>query len=481
MNMLSHQDKRFYIVLIITLVIMFGTGFLPPIGQITSDGMRVLGIFIGCIFAWVFGEVVWSSILGVVLVTIFGYSAMPENFASTYASSNVSLLVTSLVFCYAIEKSGLLAEISKWIVGMKWAQKSPWRLVLAFYVAALIVAALVVNFILATILLWSVFYELSKEIRVKPFDTYSNVVLCGITVAACMGQSLVPYSSIPTTTRSLALQFNDAFVFNTAEYLMLTILLAIIALPLMLLVLRLCFGKKVNQIVIPKKEPYKMKLNIESKVSLALLIIIILVLIVPNFLPADNALRIMCNNNLTGTGVFMIGAILLMIIHVKGKPVLDIAEGLANLPWPLFLLCSAALCISNYLTADEMGVVPTIISVLNPMIEGKSAFVVTMIFVALGLVMTNLINDFATLMILFPIAASFVLDAGGSIMVLAIMISQATVQGCLMPSGSMVGAMLHGNSQWLKPKEILITVGIMEFVILIALMIATALGRLIGI
>ena len=224
-----------------------------------------------------------------------------------------------------------------------------------------------------------------------------------------------------------------------------------------------------------------MKLNIESKVSLALLIIIILVLIVPNFLPADNALRIMCNNNLTSTGVFMIGAILLMIIHVKGKPVLDIAEGLANLPWPLFLLCSAALCISNYLTADEMGVVPTIISVLNPMIEGKSAFVVTMIFVALGLVMTNLINDFATLMILFPIAASFVLDAGGSIMVLAIMISQATVQGCLMPSGSMVGAMLHGNSQWLKPKEILITVGIMEFVILIALMIATALGRLIGI
>lgn len=481
MSTLSHQDKRFYIVLLITLAIMLGMGFLPPIGQITPDGMRVLGIFIGCIFAWVFGEVVWSSILGIVLLTLFGYGTMAENFTSAYSNPNVSLLISSLVFCYAIEKSGLLGEISRWIVGMKWAQKSPWMLVLAFYIAALVVAALVVNFILATILLWSVFYELAKEIKVKPFETYSNIVLCGITVAACMGQSLVPYSSIPTTTRSLAMQFDEAFVFNTANYLMLTILLAVISLPLIMLVLRLCFGKKVSQIVIPKKDPYKMILNTESKVSLSLLIIIIVLLIVPNFLPADNAIRVMCNNNLSSTGMFMIGAIILMLIHVKGKPVLDIAEGLANLPWPLFLLCSAALCISDYMTADEMGVVPTIVSLLNPLIEGKSAFAVTMIFVAIGLIMTNFINDFATLMILFPIAAEFVLDAGGSIMVLAIMISQATVQGCLMPSGSMVGAMLHGNSTWLKPKQIFITVGIIECVVLVALMIVTLIGRTLGI
>lgn len=481
MSTLSHQDKRFYIVLVITLAIMLGMGFLPPVGQITPDGMRVLGIFIGCIFAWVFSEVVWSSILGIVLLTLFGYGTMPQNFASAYASSNVSLLISSLVFCYAIEKSGLLAEISKWIVGMKWAQKSPWGLVLAFYIAALIVAVLVVNFILATILLWSVFYELAKEIHVKPFDTYSNIVLCGIAVAACMGQSLVPYSSIPTTTRSLVLQFNESFVFNTAEYMMLTILLAVISLPLMMLVLRICFWKKVKQIHIPQKEAYKMNLNAESKIALTMLIIIILILIVPNFLPTDNALRIMFNNNLTGTGIFMIGAILLMLIHVKGKPVLDIAEGLTHLPWPLFLLCSAALCISDYMTADEMGIVPTIVSLLNPLIEGKSAFFVTMLFVAIGLIMTNFINDFATLMILFPIAAEFVLDAGGSIMVLAIMISQATVQGCLMPSGSMVGAMLHGNGQWLKPKKIVITVGIMEIVVLICLMFVTVIGRTLGI
>lgn len=481
MSTLSHQDKKFYIVLAITLVIMLGMGYLPPVGQITPDGMRILGIFIGCIFAWIFGEVVWSSILSIVLLVFFGYGTMADIFAQTYANPNVSLLIPSLVFCYAIEKSGLLGELSRWIVGMKWAQKNPWLLVLAFYVAALIVAALVVNFIVATILLWSVFYELAKEIKVKPFDTYSNIVLCGITVAACMGQSFVPYSSIPTTTRSLAMQFDEAFVFNTASYLMLTSLLAIISLPLILLVLKLIFGKKVNQIVIPKKDPYKMNLNAESKISLTMLVIIIAFLIIPNFLPADNALRIMCNNNLATTGIFMLGSVILMLIHVKGKPVLDIAEGLAKAPWPLFLLCSSALCISDYMTADEMGVVPTIVSLLNPMIEGKSSFVVIMIFVALGLIMTNFINDFATLMILFPIAAEFVLDSGGSIMVLAIMISQATVQGCLMPSGSMVGAMLHGNSTWLKPKEIIITVGIIECVVLVALMIVTVIGRMIGV
>ena len=67
-----------------------------------------------------------------------------------------------------------------------------------------------------------------------------------------------------------------------------------------------------------------------------------------------------------------------------------------------------------------MGIVPTIVSGLNPLMEGKSALAITLLFVAIGLIMTNFINDVVTCVVLYPIGAQFILDAGGSIMLLSL-------------------------------------------------------------
>lgn len=45
MSALSLKDKKFYIIVFFTIVIMFGFGFLPPFGEVTPTGMKILGIF----------------------------------------------------------------------------------------------------------------------------------------------------------------------------------------------------------------------------------------------------------------------------------------------------------------------------------------------------------------------------------------------------------------------------------------------------
>ena len=57
------MDRKKLIHTIIVLALMFLFRFLPPIGSITKDGMAVLGIFFGCIYAWTVGEVFWPSVL----------------------------------------------------------------------------------------------------------------------------------------------------------------------------------------------------------------------------------------------------------------------------------------------------------------------------------------------------------------------------------------------------------------------------------
>ena len=480
MSTLTREDKKFYIVVAITALIMYGFGFLPTFGQVSPQGMKILGIFLGCIFAWCFGELVWSSILGLVTLGIYGFGTMGVNFASAYANNTIATMITAIVFCYAIERCGLLREISKWIVGQRWAQKSPWGLVLAFFIAAVVAGAMATNAVPPIVLLWALFYEMAKEIGIKPYEPLSVIILCGIGVAAYVGVAMMPYAAMTVLVRGAAEAFDPAFVFNVGQYMLINFFAAILFVPLVVLMLRLIAGSKVN-FEMPKRESYKMTLTAEMKICLAFLVFLILSMVLPNFLPADNAIRLFFGSKLTIVGTFMLLSAILMVIHINGKPVLDIAEGIKYIPWPLVLLVSSALAISGFITADGMGIVPTIVTALNPLMEGKSALAITLLFVANDLIMTNFINDVVTCMVLYPIGAQFILDAGGSIMLFAILFAQVTIQGCLMPSGSIVGAMFHGNAGWMKPKDIFFYVAIMEIVLLVVLLLAALLGGFLGI
>ena len=481
MSMLSKKDRKFYSIVLVSIIIMIGFRYLPTFGQITPDGMKILGIFLGCIFGWVCGELVWTSLLGLVILSLSNFGTMTDNFASAFANSTIQIMISSMVFCYSIEKSGLLSEVSKWIVGQKWAQKSPWLIVFVFFLGAAVIAIMTANFIVATVIMWMLFYELANEINVKPHDPYAVIILSGCGVAACMGNATMPYQGMPSLVNGMAQAIFPDFLYNTGQFILMTYFLTAVYLALVIVVLRFLFGTKVKSIVIPKKDAYKMQLNTQSKVTLLFLILLVVILIVPNFLPSENPIRLICNSQLTIAGSFILFSIILMIIRVNEEPILDISVALSKIQWPMIILVGTALCISDYLTADGMGVVPTIVSVLNPLIEGKSAFMVTLMFIAFGLIITNFINDMVTIMVLFPIAAQFITDAGGSIMLLAILFGQACVQGCLMPSGSAVGAMLHANPEWMSSKDVFKYVAIMETVVLSCLIFIALLGGVVGI
>lgn len=165
-----------------------------------------------------------------------------------------------------------------------------------------------------------------------------------------------------------------------------------------------------------------------------------------------------------------------------GEAILNIEKALTSgIPWSLIFLVSAALGVSDYLVADGMGIVPTIVSVLTPIMAGKSAITVAIIFLLLGLVMTNFINDVVTITVLYPIAAQFILNAGGDVTLFVCLFVSATIQGCFMPSGSVAGAMMHGNAGWLQGKDVFKYVAIMEIVLCVVLIIVMRIGLMVGV
>ena len=478
--MSKENNLKFYIIVIITLALMFGFGYLPPISEITPEGMRVLGIFIGCIFAWCFGEIVWSSVLALICLTLFDFGTIGENFAGAYGNSTAAMLLVAIIFCYAIEQSGLLTEVATWIVGQTWAQKSPWTLVFAFYLAAMIVGAMATNIVPPIVLLWALFYEVAKEVGIKPYSRFSSIVFLGIGVVGYVGCMIMPYNIMTVTVRGAAEGYNPSFVYDIKDYIILNLLVAVIFLPLIVFVLKVLFGRSI-QINMPHKPKYKISLTANMKWTLGYLLALVVMMIVPNFLPEGNIIRDIFGTKLGILGCLMFLTVLMMLTKIDGKPLLDITEGLKNASWSMFLLVSTALGVSGYLTSDELGIVPTIINLLEPLVSGHSAFVITLIFIALGLIITNFINDIVTAVMLYPIAAAFIADAGGSVMLFTLLFGQATMQGCLMPSGSIAGAMFHGNNDWMKSKDVFFIVTIMEILLLFVLLIVTSIGNLMGV
>lgn len=63
---MSEQKSGNNIVLIkfaIMLILTFGIGFLPPFGDVTPLGMKVLGVFVGTIFGWIFIDFINKRII----------------------------------------------------------------------------------------------------------------------------------------------------------------------------------------------------------------------------------------------------------------------------------------------------------------------------------------------------------------------------------------------------------------------------------
>ena len=64
MSSTMKNNKMTYIHIAIMFAIMFIVWNLPPFGMITELGMKVLGVFLGIVYGWIFIDLFWVSFMG---------------------------------------------------------------------------------------------------------------------------------------------------------------------------------------------------------------------------------------------------------------------------------------------------------------------------------------------------------------------------------------------------------------------------------
>ena len=97
----------YWIHVAICLFITFGFGKLPPFGPVTPLGMNIIGIFLGVLYGWIFIEIVWPSLMGLLALMLIGGMKPVDVFhrslgdpivQMTFLSSFFALLSNTTVF-----------------------------------------------------------------------------------------------------------------------------------------------------------------------------------------------------------------------------------------------------------------------------------------------------------------------------------------------------------------------------------------------
>ena len=83
-----------------------------------------------------------------------------------------------------------------------------------------------------------------------------------------------------------------------------------------------------------------------------------------------------------------------------------------------------------------------------------SAYVLALLFIIFGLVLTNCITNAVAMQLIIPLLTTFMVMKGINPACLVGIAAIVLDHGLILPSGSPIGAFLHGNTEWLESKQV---------------------------
>ena len=446
----------FYFHIIVTLFLMFGFGYLPAIGVITPVGMKVLGIFLGLVYAWTTTSLIWPSLLGMLAVAVNGIMPLSEFLTVSFANNTVVFILFIFIFAAVLEEAGLLQFLAHWFTSRKIAYGRPWMFTFLFLFGAFLGGALI-NEIASALIFWRIFYTIAKEYGFKPYEKYTTLMVFGIVFCAVTaGGSTLPFKLGPIVFFPVFEALTGTAI-NYFDYLLFGFPMGILTVVAYTLICRFVFRpdisalKAMNGDLVQQQD---LKLGARQKTAFGFIAALMILLLGPDVLPQD-WLPVQLIHQIGTAGVVIFLVVLMFFIRFDGKPLMDFKR-MANLgiSWDIYVLFAMILPLSSLLTSDATGIKPFLIQIMSPILLGRSPLLFTVLVLLLGTIITNFANNVVLgiifINIICPLSAPLGINPAPIVMLMIFTIQLAY----LTPAGSAPAAMVFGNTEWVKAKDI---------------------------
>ena len=451
----KHGNTKYYINSAICLIIMFGFGYLPPVAPITTLGMQILGIFLGMVYGWIFVEIAWPSLAGLVALTQIGYMSAADVLKASFGESNVVLMFFIFIFCGTFAHYGLSRIIAVWSITRKAVLGRPWVFTFVF----LMVMAFLGGVTSATptiVIGWSLAYVISEQCGFKKGDSYPLILIFGTALIAQLGDCIIPFKSIPLLVMGVYESLAGSPI-PLGSYMLIVILATVLCIIAYLFIANLIFRpdmkslKELNAETLMGEEGIQM--NKVQKITLLFLILLMVMMLLPGFFPSSTFPLIVFLKKLGSTGICILLVGLMCLMRVDGAPIINFKKMVGNVEWNSILLLAAAIPVANIMSNEASGFPAALQAFISPMATNTSPFVFVILIGLVATLITNVMTNGPVGMILMAAVYAAVNSVGMNPTAAVVTVVMCVHNAVLFPSGSSTAALINGN-EWIGTKNL---------------------------
>lgn len=281
----TKKNTWYWINSVISLLLMFGFGFLPAPDPISPMGMKVLGSFLGLLYGWMFVELGWPSLFGVLSLSLSGVMTMDQILVAGIGSSTFALVLFMLIFAALVDSVGGCKYIATWCITRKWMSGRPWIFISIFLFAAYVMGA-AINSVPVILVFWAILYSICKQCGYKPFDQFSSFMVIGVFYASVLGLAIFPFKTMPLVVLGTFEKLGGPSI-NYLSFFLFTLPLTILCLVVYLLMGKFIFRidtKALAQIKLEEIDKSDLKLDRTKKLVLGALVLLIVLMLIPSVL-----------------------------------------------------------------------------------------------------------------------------------------------------------------------------------------------------
>ena len=140
-----------------------------------------------------------------------------------------------------------------------------------------------------------------------------------------------------------------------------------------------------------------------EKIGLTLVVVLFLLLLLPSFIPKSTAIGSLFNKfGIVGPCMLVIG-IACVIIFKDGSLFVRFQQLADGIGWGMIFMFGTATAMSGALNREETGIIAFFSSILTPIFENINPMIFVAVFLLIGLVATNVLNNSVVSAVMIPV------------------------------------------------------------------------------
>ena len=463
-----------WVILVIGFFLLFGNSMIPTFLGFNELAKTILCIFVGTILMLLTINTIWPTFLCIMAFVFCDVYALDEAVKMFFGSTTFWFVAICTLMSVPITECGLVKRLAVWFLKRPIARKSPW-----FFIGTLFVACLLIGSIMNCTVMIVVAISLTEEVlaamNIKKGNRTAELLMIGVMVMTGVSYGATPIGH-PVPVLSMEM-FSDLYSVNFFQYSVQGLIVGVALMLIYILLLKFVFKLDISEI--EGYDPDMLgdlgPMTKEEKVNAGVFAVVIILWLAPSLISGILPDAAAFLNKFGTLGPAIVGTVALAIIHVNGKPALNVSKALSKTAWSACIVLAVSLGLSGALNNEEAGIITHVSDSLGSSLAGMSPIIFLLIVCIFDCVLTNIASDTVACTVSATLAYTFIASGvvtGVHAGALACAIGVCACTAYATPPASTYSAVMAGTG-WVHAGRQALIGSLMAFV---SVIIAVTLG-----